>query len=145
LGEVGLSLFRRRIPWRNGIVSIPYFEDLKDLFKMSSQRSTFSQRTIVCFFSGCVLAALVMVTQKGAGAFARDAGRWPNAAGQEPTAGNTKTPNGEKPKVITDAEIPDEDADEGELEPAAVNLDQSGTTPLIQELYQAKRKTFWST
>ena len=56
-------------------------------------------------------------------------------------AGNTKTPGGEKPKVITDAVIPDEDADEGELEPAAVTMDVSQTTPLIQELYQATRLT----
>jgi hypothetical protein len=115
-------------------------DGLKDL-KMNSQRKEKSRRTIVCLFSACVLAALVFVTQKGASAFVSDAERWQDAAGQEPTAGNTKTPNGEKPKVITDAEIPDEDADEGELEPAAVNLDQSATTPLIQELYQATRLT----
>jgi len=96
---------------------------------------------MVCLFSACVLAALVVVTQNGTSAFAGGASRWPNAAGQEPTAGNTKTPNGEKPKVITDAQIPDEDADEGELEPAALDLDQSGTTQLIQELYQATRLT----
>ncbi|HEY2822515.1 MAG TPA: LssY C-terminal domain-containing protein [Candidatus Acidoferrum sp.] len=108
---------------------------------MNSQRKAKSQRTIVCLFSACVLAALVLVTQKGASAFASDADRWQDVGGQEPTAGNTRTPNGEKPKVITDAQIPDEDADEGELEPAAVNLDQSATTPLIQELYQATRLT----
>jgi hypothetical protein len=108
---------------------------------MNSERRAFPQRTMVCLFSTCVLAAVVFVTQNGASAFAGGAARWPNAAGQEPTAGNTKTPNGEKPKVITDAQIPDEDADEGELEPAAVDLDQSNTTPLIQELYQATRLT----
>ena len=109
---------------------------------MNSQRRMFSKRTMVCLVSACVLAALVLVTQRGANAFAGGgAERWQEASGQEPTAGNTKTPNGEKPKVITDAQIPDEDADEGELEPAAVDLDQSGTTPLIQELYQATRLT----
>src|ERR1700742_4076346 len=108
---------------------------------MNSQRKAISKRAMVCFFSASVLAALVFVAQDGASAFAGAAARWQDAAGQEPTAGNTKTPNGEKPKVITDAQIPDEDAEEGELEPAAVNLDQSGTTPLIQELYQATRLT----
>jgi hypothetical protein len=102
----------------------------------------FSKRTMVCLVSACVLAALVVVTQKGASAFAGGGAEgWQDSAGQEPTAGNTKTPNGEKPKVITDAQIPDEDAEEGELEPAAVSLDQSGTTPVIQELYQATRLT----
>src|SRR6202042_1430643 len=103
---------------------------------MNSQRTAISRRKMVCLVSACVLAALVLVTQSGTNAFARAAAKFQDAAGQEPTAGNTKTPNGEKPKVITDAEIPDEDAGEGELEPAAVTLDQSGTTPLIQELYQ---------
>ncbi len=101
-----------------------------------------SQRVVVCLFSVCVLAALMLVTQKGARAFNGDGTASRQDAGaQEPTAGNTKTPSGEKPKVITDAQIPDEDAEEGELEPAAVTLDQSGTTPLIQELYQATRLT----
>jgi hypothetical protein len=108
---------------------------------MDSQRKKLSQRTMVCLFSACVLAALVLVTQDFASAFNGGAARWQDSSGQEPTAGNTKTPSGEKPKVITDAQIPDEDADEGELEPAAVTLDQSGTTPLIQELYQATRLT----
>jgi len=110
---------------------------------MNSQRRTIPRWTMVCFFSECVLAALVMVTQKGASAFAGGTEPWQDAASQsqEATAGNTKTPNGEKPKLITDAQIPDEDADEGELEPAAVTLDQSGTTPLIQELYAATRLT----
>ncbi len=108
---------------------------------MDSQRKVISQRMVVCLFSACVLAALVLVTQKGASAFSGGVANWQDASGQEPTAGNTKTPGGEKPKVITDAQIPDEDAEEGELEPAAVTLDQSGTTPLIQELYQATRLT----
>jgi hypothetical protein len=118
----------------------PTLSGLKES-QMNSQRKTIFQRKIVCLFSTCVLAALVLVTQKGANAFVADAERWQDAAGQEPTAGNTRTPNGEKPKVIADAQIPDEDADEGELEPAIVSLDQSATTPLIQELYQATRLT----
>jgi hypothetical protein len=108
---------------------------------MDSQRKMISKRMMVCAASACVLAALVLVAQRGASAFAGGAAGWQDASGQEATAGNTKTPSGEKPKVITDAQIPDEDADEGELEPAAVDLDQSGTTPLIQELYQATRLT----
>src|SRR3984957_16901471 len=108
---------------------------------MNSQRKENCRRTIVCLFSACILAALVVVTQNGRSAFADAAARGQDAAAQEPTAGNTKTPSGEKPQVITDAQIPDEDAEEGELEPAAVSLDQSGTTPLIQELYQATRLT----
>ncbi|HUE42024.1 MAG TPA: LssY C-terminal domain-containing protein [Candidatus Sulfotelmatobacter sp.] len=108
---------------------------------MNSQRKGISRRTIVCLFSACVLAALGFATQKGARALVPDAEHWQDAVGQEPTAGNTRTPNGEKPKVITDAQIPDEDAGEDELEPAAVSLDQSGTTLLIQELYQATRLT----
>jgi LssY C-terminus len=47
----------------------------------------------------------------------------------------------EKPKVPANAELPDEDAEEGELEPAAVALDVSRTSPLIQALYQATRLT----
>ena len=108
---------------------------------MDSQRKVISQRVVVCLFAACVLAVLVLGTQKGASAFSGGMANWQDASGQEPTAGNTKTPGGEKPKVITDAQIPDEDAEEGELEPAAVTLDQSGTTPLIQELYQATRLT----
>src|SRR5580698_1300325 len=108
---------------------------------MDSQRKMISQRMVVCLFAVCALAALMLVTQKGARAFNGGAVSRQDAGGQEPTAGNTKTPSGEKPKVITDAQIPDEDAEEGELEPAAVTLDQSGTTPLIQELYQATRLT----
>lgn len=109
---------------------------------MDSQRRMNSKRMVVCLVAACVLAALVLVTQRGASAFTGGGVTgWQDASGQEPTAGNTKTPNGEKPKVITDAQIPEEDAEEGELEPAAVNLDQSGTTPLIQELYQATRLT----
>ncbi len=110
---------------------------------MNSQRKATSRRTVVCLFSACVLAALMMVSQNRASAFASGAEEWQDAAtqSQEPTAGNTTTPSGEKPKVITDAQIPEEDAEEGELEPAAVTLDQSGTTPLIQELYQSTRLT----
>jgi hypothetical protein len=104
-----------------------------------------SRQKVVFLFSAVVLAAFVIVTQNG-GAFASSSGGRHAATGgtaqeQEPTAGNTKTPGGEKPKVITDAVIPDEDADEGELEPAAVTIDVSQTTPLIQELYQATRLT----
>ncbi|MGC1907782.1 MAG: LssY C-terminal domain-containing protein [Candidatus Acidiferrum sp.] len=104
-----------------------------------------SRQKVVSLFSAVVLAAFVIVTQNG-GAFASSSGGRRAATGgtaheQEPTAGNTKTPGGEKPKVITDAVIPDEDADEGELEPAAVTMDVSQTTPLIQELYQATRLT----
>jgi hypothetical protein len=104
-----------------------------------------SRQKVVFLFSAVVLAAFVIVTQNG-GAFASSSGGRQAATGgtaqeQEPTAGNTKTPGGEKPKVITDAVIPDEDADEGELEPAAVTIDVSQTTPLIQELYQATRLT----
>jgi hypothetical protein len=40
-----------------------------------------------------------------------------------------------------DVEIPEEDAPEGELEPAAVQLDVSNTSPLIEELYRATRET----
>src|SRR5262245_41842217 len=47
----------------------------------------------------------------------------------------------EKPKVPANAEVPDEDAEEGELEPAAVAIDVSGTSPLIAALYQATRLT----
>src|SRR5262249_7262826 len=47
----------------------------------------------------------------------------------------------EKPKVPANAQIPDEDAEEGELEPAAVAIDVTGTSPLIQALYQATRLT----
>ena len=110
---------------------------------MNSQRKAMSRRTMVCLFAACILAALGLVTQKGASAFAgaADARQDTAAQQQEPTAGNTRTPGGEKPKLITDAQIPDEDAAEGELEPAAVSLDQSGTTPLIQELYAATRLT----
>jgi hypothetical protein len=104
-----------------------------------------SRQKFVSLFSAVVLAAFVVVAQNG-GAFASSSGGQQAATGgtaqeQEPTAGNTKTPGGEKPKVITDAVIPDEDADEGELEPAAVTMDVSQTTPLIQELYQATRLT----
>ena len=38
-------------------------------------------------------------------------------------------------------EIPEEDAPEGELEPAALNLDVSNSSPLIEELYRATRET----
>jgi len=38
-------------------------------------------------------------------------------------------------------EIPEEDAPEGELEPAAVQLDVSNSSPLIEELYRATRET----
>jgi LssY-like putative type I secretion system component LssY len=38
-------------------------------------------------------------------------------------------------------EIPEEDAPEGELEPAAVQLDVTNTSPLIEELYRATRET----
>jgi hypothetical protein len=107
---------------------------------MNSKRKPISGRTMVCLISASVLTATVIVTQSGSSVFAGPTDRWQDAA-QEPIAGNTKTPSGEKPKVITDAEIPEEDAAEGELEPAAVNLDQSGTTPLIQELYQSTRLT----
>ena len=97
---------------------------------------------MVCLFSACVFGGVgVGDAERCECVCGRRRASWQDAAGQEPTAGNTKTPNGEKPKVITDAQIPDEDADEGELEPAAVKLDQSGTTPLIQELYQATRLT----
>jgi hypothetical protein len=103
-----------------------------------------SRQKVVSIFSAFVLAAFVIVTQNG-GAFASGDGARQAASGaaqeQEPTAGNTKTPGGEKPKVITDAEIPEENADEGELEPAAVTIDVSQTTTLIQELYQATRLT----
>jgi len=104
-----------------------------------------SRQKFVSLFSAVVLAAFVVVAQNG-GAFASSSGGQQAATGgtaqeQEPTAGNTKTPGGEKPKVITDAVIPDEDADEGELEPAAVTMDVSQTTPLIQELYRATRLT----
>jgi len=104
-----------------------------------------SRQKFVSLFSAVVLAAFVVVAQNG-GAFASSSGGQQAATGgtaqeQEPTAGDTKTPGGEKPKVITDAVIPDEDADEGELEPAAVTMDVSQTTPLIQELYQATRLT----
>ena len=86
-----------------------------------------SRQKVVSLFSAVVLAAFVIVTQNG-GAFASSSGGRRAATGgtaqeQEPTAGNTKTPGGEKPKVITDAVIPDEDADEGEFEPAAVTMD----------------------
>ena len=37
---------------------------------MNSQRRMFSKRTMVCLVSACVLAALVLVTQRGASAFA---------------------------------------------------------------------------
>jgi hypothetical protein len=47
----------------------------------------------------------------------------------------------EKPKVPANTEVPDEDTEEGELEPAAVAIDVSGTSPLIQALYQATRLT----
>jgi len=104
-----------------------------------------SRQKFVSLFSAVVLAAFVVVAQNG-GAFASSSGGQQAATGgtaqeQEPTAGDTKTPGGEKPKVITDAVIPDEDADEGELEPAAVTMDVSQTTPLIQELYRATRLT----
>jgi hypothetical protein len=38
-------------------------------------------------------------------------------------------------------EIPEEDAPEGELEPAALNLDVSNSSTLIEELYRATRET----
>lgn len=38
-------------------------------------------------------------------------------------------------------EIPEEDAPEGELEPAALQLDVSSSSPLIEELYRATRET----
>ena len=38
-------------------------------------------------------------------------------------------------------EIPEEDAPEGELEPAALNLDVSNSSSLIEELYRATRET----
>src|ERR1700722_15052303 len=72
----------------------PYSDGLKDSSKMNSQRKTNSQRTMVCLFSACVLAALVLLTQNGASAFNGGAATWQDAAGQEPTAGNTKTPSG---------------------------------------------------
>ena len=103
-----------------------------------------SRQKLISLFSAVVLAAFVIVTQDGGHAFASSSNASATMGAsqeQEPTAGNTKTPNGEKPKVITDAQIPDEDAEEGELEPAAVTLDVSQTTPLIQELYQATRLT----
>lgn len=110
---------------------------------MNFQRKANSRRTMVCLFSACVFAALMLVTQRGASVSAGGPERGQDPAAQEPTAGNTRTPNGEKPKVITDAQIPedDENADEDEPAPAALNLDESGTTPLIQELYQSTRLT----
>jgi ankyrin repeat protein len=59
---------------------------------------------------------------------------------QEPSVTGANA-QAEKPKVPANAEIPDEDAEEGELEPAAVAIDESGASPLIQALYQATRLT----
>src|ERR1700743_2359912 len=106
---------------------------------MASYSMKFCKRNLVFLFALAVVIATLTATHGNLSAFAF--AQSTDGAGQEPTAGNTKTPGGEKPKVITDAQIPEEDADEGELEPAAVTLDQSATTPLIQELYQATRLT----
>jgi ankyrin repeat protein len=59
---------------------------------------------------------------------------------QEPSDSEANA-QAEKPKVPANAEVPDENAEEGELEPAAVAIDESGAPPLIQALYQATRLT----
>jgi hypothetical protein len=62
------------------------------------------------------------------------------SASQEPSDTGPNAP-AEKPKVPANAEVPDEGAEEGELEPAAVAIDVSGTSPVIHALYQATRLT----
>src|SRR5271166_3009864 len=60
-------------------------------------------------------------------------------SGQQPAKGqnqDSKTPGAEDT-----ADSEEQTSEEGEPAPAAVQLDVSGTSPLIQELYYATRET----
>ena len=89
---------------------------------------------LVSIFLAMVLTALFGGNARISGA-ARGVSAW-----QKPSA-TAANAQAEKPKVPANAEVPDENAEEGELEPAAVAIDESGTSPLIQALYQATRLT----
>jgi hypothetical protein len=86
-----------------------------------------------------IFLAMVLMALVGGNAPLSGAARGISAS-QEPTDTGPNA-QAEKPKVPANAEVPDEVAEEGELEPAAVAIDVSGTSPVIQALYQATRLT----
>lgn len=84
----------------------------------------------------CSALALTVV----AGSFPAGAGTprfQSDPTAKQKTSSTTQSSTSAKQPV----EIPEEDAPEGELEPAAVRLDVSNSSPLIEELYRATRET----
>jgi len=70
------------------------------------------------------------------------AGAGPPRFQSDPTPTQEAASTPQSPAATTEpAEIPEEDAPEGELEPAALNLDVSNSSQLIEELYRATRET----
>jgi hypothetical protein len=59
---------------------------------------------------------------------------------QEATS-TAPSPSTNKAEAAADVPSPDEEPPEGELAPAALKLDVSNTSPLIEELYLATRET----
>jgi hypothetical protein len=86
-----------------------------------------------------IVLAMVLIALCGGNTRISGAARGVSAL-QEPTDTGANA-QAEKPKVPANAAVPDENAEEGELEPAAVAIDESGTSPLIRALYQATRLT----
>jgi hypothetical protein len=84
----------------------------------------------------CSALALTVVT----GSFPAGAGTPRFQSDSAPQQESSRTPESSASKQEA-VEIPEEDAPEGELEPAAVQLDVSNTSPLIEELYRATRET----
>jgi hypothetical protein len=110
---------------------------LRTFLLLSLSSALYLQPRLFSLFS--IFLAMVLIALSGGNARISGAARGVSAL-QKPsdTGANAQA---EKPKVPANAEVPDENAEEGELEPAAVAIDESGTSPLIQALYQATRLT----
>jgi hypothetical protein len=82
-----------------------------------------------------VLALCLVITLPVTGGARSQQG---DAAGQQPTSSSNRDQQPRNAEIVR--EIPDE-SEEGELAPAAVELDVSQVSALLQELYQATRET----